>query len=326
MTWQLAIGYIFFLVLVLWFAFAVMNYATHRRFWAHRRYELLLMTVPLGSEVHPFATNHKLSEIGATVELLERFAKYHMTFALEAAVHHVGEEIHFYIYAPKRHKKEIIRDVESLFPGAKVQTGDYDIWMEGSEVEIAHVRQAKPFLVPLSTASIPAKDSFADILRRLSHLKVLGEGVALQWVIKPIHPETRKEFVELIKALKNGQAHSFRLLDEGFLATPQTIGVLEEKLESPLFKANCRIVIAHARKDEAKRLMRSIGEAFEGASRGMLYNELYLVPAKKPSRSLTMFSGRTFDEKEEMVLNAQEIAHIFHYPTRHSAVPKAHRG
>lgn len=326
MTWQLASGYIFFLVLFLWFTFAVMNYATHRRFWSHRRYELLLLIVPLGSEVHPFATNHKLSEIGATVELLERFAKYQMTFAFEAAVHHVGEEIHFYIYAPKRHKKEIVRDVESLFPGAKVQTGDYDVWMEGSEVEIAHVRQAKPFLVPLSTASAPARDSFAEMLRRLSELKVLGEGVALQWVMKPLTPPARKEFVELIETLKAGRARSFRLLDEGFLVTPQTISVLEEKLVSPLFKVNCRVVIAHARKDEAKRLMRNIGEAFAKASKGMLYNELYLVPAKKPRRSLAMFSRRLFDEKEEMVLNAQEIATVFHFPTRHSAMPKVHRG
>jgi hypothetical protein len=58
----------------------------------------------------------------------------------------------------------------------------------------------------------------------------------------------------------------------------------------------------------------------------MLYNELYLVPAKKPRRSLAMFSARAFDEKEEMVLSAQEIASIFHYPTKHSPIPKAHRG
>lgn len=326
MTWQLELGYIFFLVLVLWFMFSVMNYATHRRFWSHRRFELLLIIVPLGNEVQPFAANHKLSEIGATVELLERFAKYKTTFAFEAAVHHVGEEIHFYIYAPRRHKKEIVHDVQAIFPGSKVEPGDYDVWMEGSELEIAHVRQSKPFMVPLSLAVAPMRDTFSEILRQLSHLRVLGEGVALQWVIKPLSPSMKQECVALVSSLAKGTARSFKLLDEGFLATPQTIGLLEEKLVSPLYSVNCRIVIAHARREEAKRLLRTIGEAFARASKGMLYNELYLVPAKKVSRSLSMFTYRAFDQKEEMVLNAQEIAGLFHFPTRHSNVPKAHRG
>ncbi|MDO8601630.1 MAG: hypothetical protein Q7R62_00650 [bacterium] len=323
MTWQLSVGYIFFLVLVLWFAFVIMNHATHRRFWNHRRYELLLITVPLGSEVQPFAAKHKLSEIGATAEFFQRLANYQITFAVEAAVHHVGEEIHFYIYAPKKYKKEIVQDVESLFPGAKVKTGDYDIWMEGSEIEISHVRQSKPFLVPLSSAVVPTPDTFTEILRRLSQIRVIGEGVALQWIIKPLSSSIKKQCVELVSSLKSGTARSFKLLDEGFLVTPQTIGVLEEKLTSQLYSVNCRLIVAHASRDEAKRLLRDIGEAFSRASSGMLYNELYLVPAKKPNRSLAMFINRTFDEKEEMILNAQEIAGLFHFPTRRGAGLKA---
>ncbi len=326
MTWQLATGYIFFLVLALWFAFSVMNYAVHRRFWKYRRYELLLIAVPLGSEVQPFATSHHLSEIGKTVELLERLHNHRIKFSFEAAVHHVGEEIHFYIYAPKKLKKKVVRDVESLFPGAKVEAGDYDVWTSGSEIEIAHVRQSKPSVIPLSCAVRPTHDAFRAVLRRLSHMRVLGEGVAVQWIIKPLSPSTKKQYVELVNSLKTGAAHSFKLLDEGFLVTPQTIGVLEEKLVSPLYSVNARIVIAHARKNEAKRLMRDLGSALGEASTGMLYNELYLVPAKKPRQSLAMFTQRAFDQKEEMVLNAQEIASIFHFPTRHSLVPKVYRG
>jgi len=325
MTWQLATGYIFFLVLMMWFAFAVMNYATHRRFWAHRRYELLLVKIPLGNEVRPFATDHKLSEIGATAELFERLAGYHITFAVEAAVHHIGEEIHFYIHIPKQRKKEIVRDIQMIFSGAEVLPGDYDVWMEGSEIEIAHLRLAKPFLVPLSSGVQATRDPFAEVLRQISQMKIVGEGVALQWVIKPLAPNRREEYVEAIESLRGGRARSFKFLDEGFLATPETIEVLTEKLDSPLFTANCRILVAHANKSEAKRIIRDIGNAFARASSGMLYNELYSVPAKKPSRSLSMFTHRALDVKEEMVLNAQELASVFHFPTRHSAIPKAHR-
>lgn len=325
MTWQLATGYIFFLVLVLWFAFTIANHATHRRFWARRKFELLLVRIPLGNEVQPFAVHHKLSEIGATAELFERLAGYHMTFAVEAAVHHIGEEIHFYIYVPKVQKKEVVRDITKLFPGAEVVPGDYDIWMEGSEIEVAYVRQSKPFLVPLSSAVAPSRDVFADVLRRLSQMRVIGEGVALQWVIKPFAANRRSECVQAIESLKTGGARSFKLIDDGFLVTRQTIEVLEEKLNSPLYSVNCRIVVAHANRAESKRILGKIEEALGGASTGMLYNELYLVPAKKPARALAMFTHRAFELKEEMVLNAQELASVFHFPNRHSIIPKAHR-
>lgn len=325
MTWQLALGYIFFLVLVLWFAFTIMNYATHRRFWARHRYELLLIRVPQGSEVQPFGATHTLSEMGATAELIERLAGYHITFALEAAVHHVGEEIHFYIYIPKAKKREIVAHIQSIFSGAEVEAGDYDVWMEGGAVEVAYIHQAKPFLVPLSSAAKPTRDVFADVLRRFSQMKVIGEGAAIQWIIRPFSPKRRNECVRTIAALRGGSARSFRLIDEGFLVTPQTIEILEEKLESPLYSVNCRIAIAHADKAEAKRIMKSIGEALAGASTGMLYNELYVAPAKKADRALALFTRRSFDEKEEMVLSARELSNIFHFPTRHSASPKAHR-
>lgn len=326
MTWQLTLGYIFFLVLVLWFAFVIANYATHKRFWTHRRYQLLLVVVPLGSEVQPFAAKHTLSEMGATVELLESVAAHHMPFALEAAVHHVGEEIHFYLYIPRRYKNEIVRDAKRIFPGARVVSDDYDPWMEGGEVEVMSLRQAKPALVPLKGAVSPAHDAFATVLRKMSHLKVLGEGAVIQFVIRPLSSVRRTEYVRAIQSLKTGAARSFKTLDEGFLATPETISVLESKLDSPLFAVNGRVLVAHQNKSEAKRIAKELGGSFEGVGAVGIYNEVYAVSAAKPARTVAYFSRRAFDEKEEMILNAQELATLFHLPTRHSSNPKTHRG
>ncbi len=319
MTWQLSIGYIFFLVLALWFVFVIANYATHRRFFGRQRNELLLITIPLGSEVQPSAAQHTLSEIGATAELLQRLSRYHITFAFEAAVHHVGEEIHFYLYIPKRFKKEIVRDIENIFSNAKITPSDYDIWMEGGSVQAAVIKQSKPYLVPLKAASAPTSDVFAGMLRRLSNLKIMGEGAAIQWVMRPLAEKTKNEMVELLSQLKSGAATSFKHLHEGFLVTPQTIEVLEEKITSPLYTVSARVVVAHTRADEAKRLLRELEESFTIPGSSMLYNELYFAKPTKPIRTLALFSRRVIDPKESMVLNNQEIAAMFHFPTRHAS-------
>lgn len=326
MTWELTLGYIFFLVLVLWFAFAVMNHATHRRFRSHQHYELLLVEVPLGSEVQPFAASHTLSELGATVQLLESVAGYHMPFALEAAVHHVGEEIHFYLYIPRRHKREIVSDVERIFPKAKIVSDDYDPWMEGGAVEIMKLHQAKPAVVPLRGAVRPERDMFAEVLRIMSHLKVIGESAVIQFVVRPLAPHRRKEYANAIAALKSGTARSFKIIDEGFLATPETLSLLESKLDSPLLSVNGRVLVAHHDKSEAKRIAKSLSGSFEEKRGVGLYNEIYATPAVKPNQALAEFSRRAFNEKDEMVLSAQELATLFHFPTRHASNPKTYRG
>lgn len=325
MTWQLATGYIFFLILTLWFAFAVANYALHRRFYFHQRYELLLIRVPLGSEVHPFATEHRLSELGATTELLERLWAYRVPFSFEAVVHQVGEEIHFYIHVPKRIKASVIEDVHRSFPDAHIASGDYDLWSFESHIEIASIHQAKPALVPLRSATEPSPDVFARVLRVLAQMKVVGEGAAIQLVMSPLSAKRRNEYATTIAGLKSGNATSFKVLDEGFLVTPKTVSVLDEKLDSPLFSVNGRIVIAHTNSQEAKRIVREIGDALHMLSGGMLYNELFLTPPRNKTRVLGLFSRRVIDPKEEMVLNAQEITSFFHFPTRHLGHPKTHR-
>lgn len=325
MTWQLATGYIFFLILALWFAFAVANYALHRRFYFHQRYELLLIRVPLGSEVHPFATEHRLSELGATTELLERLWAYRAPFSFEAVVHQVGEEIHFYIHIQKRLKTSVIEDVRRSFPDAHIESGDYDIWSFDSHVEIATIRQAKPSLVPLRSISTPSIDVFARVLRVLAQMKVVGEGAAIQLAMRPLSAKRRHEYATTIADLKSGKATSFKVLDEGFLITPQTVSVLDEKLDSPLFSVNGRVVIAHASSQEAKRIVREIDEALRMVSGGMLYNELYVAPPRNRARALGLFSRRGIDLKEEIVLSAQEITSFFHFPTRHLGHPKTHR-
>lgn len=289
----------------------------------------LLVIVPQGL-INPFA-NHRPHEIDLSADLYKRLNELNIPFALETAVHNVGEEIHFYISVPTLYSKTTAQLIESLWSNGYVRTAeDYELWLGNSPKNHGHVSagylsQAKPYCVPLKSSHRGHFEPFLGILRHMSNLAAVGEGATIQWVVRKADPHLAIDIGNHLQKFRRGEYHPSRHVHEHFILTPKTIKLLEEKVSSPLFAVNCRIITA-ATTDTAENLLSHLASHFEaGSTTGDQHNNFKLVKPKQIDRLLDAFLSRRFEPSQEMILTADELATYFHLPGSTTSVPKIKR-
>jgi hypothetical protein len=325
----LAITYLLLFFTLAW-SLIYIGYIFEQRMMARRQgWERLLVIVPQGL-INPF-TEHRFSEINQSTELYKRLGELHIPFTLETAVHSVGEEIHFYILVPRFAMKKTVKLIESLWPTGYVAHADeYDLWLaetpaEGGHIAGAYLTQAKPFCIPLKTAFKGHFEPFLGVLRRLSGLAAVGEGAAIQWIVRPADPRLINDIADHLQKFRGGEYHPSRHVHERFILTPETIKLLEAKARSPLFAVNCRVVAAGARGNGKAILKELVGHMEEATIAGDQHNAFTMVSPKNANTFLDSYFNRRFESAHEMILTADELATYFHFPGPHTATPKIKR-
>ncbi len=306
------------------------GYVFEQQLAARRRgWQRLLVIVPQGL-TNPFA-GHRISEINQSAELYKRLGELRIPFTLETAVQAVGEEIHFYLIVPRYAVKKSIKLIESLWPtGYVTYADDYELWLadtpaEGGHIAGVYLAQAKPFCIPLKTGFKGHFEPFSGVLRQLSSLAAVGEGAAIQWVVRSADPRLIVDIADHLQKFQAGEYHASRHVHERFLLTPETIKLLEKKAGSPLFAVNCRIVAAGSR-GNGKSILRELAGQFEEATlAGDQHNSFSTVSPKNFDKFLESFFNRRFESAQEMILTAEELATYFHFPGPTTSVPKIKR-
>jgi hypothetical protein len=291
-----------------------------------RRWVRLLVIIPQGIAM-PLA-EHRPHEIALSTDLYKRLHEQSIDFTLETAVHAVGEEIHFYLCVRAIHVEVATRLIESLWHTSHIAAVDeYDLWStgmteKGGRWAAGYLSQARPYCIPLKTAKKGHFEPFSGILGHLSELETVGEAAAIQWVVRPADSRLMHDAARHLEQFNKGEYHPSRHVHEEFLLTPETIKVLEEKINSPLFIVNCRIVAATAT-GNAHRVLHDLASHFEaGSTTSNNHNNFKLIEPKNPEKILAGFFSRQFEPAQEMVLTAEELATYFHFPGSSTALPK----
>ena len=289
----------------------------------------LLIIVPQGL-VNPLA-NHRPHEIFQSAELYKRLGELNIPFTLETAVHSVGEEIHFYLYVPTFFSKNVCKLVESLWPSGYItRADDYELWLGNSPENSGHIAagylaQVKPYCIPFKSAQRGHFEPFLGILRHLSGLAAVGEGAAIQWIVRKADPRLIEDIGDHLRKFQEGEYHPSRHVHENFLLTRDTIKLLEEKVSSPLFAVNCRIITTGSG-GNAKQLLEHLASHFSaGSATGREHNQFKLEEPKQPERLIDAFLSRRFEPSQEMIITANELATYFHFPGPTTAAPKIKR-
>jgi len=101
--------------------------------------------------------------IGIAEQLISSFSNFHSKgwnkflygepyLALEMAVHHIGEETHFYLAVPKKSADIIEKQVYSFYPTAEiVKTTDYNIFNPHGVSAGTYLAYAKEQILPVRT-------------------------------------------------------------------------------------------------------------------------------------------------------------------------------
>ena len=301
--------------------------------------KLLLVRLPRKAKEEKNPQDFK-DEINFSAQLFGILSSLKSPFGLEVAVHHIGEEIHFYVVVPKESVDFVSRQIEGLWKEAYVEmTDDYNIFNPAGINHGVYLKQKFSYALPIRTYIEANIDTFAPILSGLSRLNEISEGAAIQILAKPAPKSAKKSILNIIDQLKKGKKFEEIVggLSIGFkdikkaivpkeekeekIIDEDAVKSLEMKVSKPLLSVNLRILVSAQSQYQADTVLESITGGYSQFC-APRRQELQLVKPRNPKNLIYQFSFREFNDDQSMILNTEEIASMFHLPASTTEIPK----
>ncbi len=264
--------------------------------------------------------------------------------SLEIAVHHLGEEIHFYMAVPRSYEEIFEKQVNGLFPTAQVERiKDYNIFNPQGVSLGASLKLKSSSILPFKTyQSLPA-DPLGGLVTTLSKLQKEGEGASIQIIIRPSHQDSlRKLAQKTAKEMQSGlnfskalslAKHPPKKPKEGQPEPerPKAITPFEEevvkgiqgKASKPLFDTNIRLVVSAPDQGRASQLLNDLSGAFVQFSANEMNSlQLSKFTGGTLEKFLFNFSFRLFDNSQIALLSSEEVTSLFHFPLGTTLAPR----
>ena len=339
---MLTIVFLTFLIIAIGFLlFFLFRRLRHKRLTDLLKLKLFLISLPASSK----ESKDLKQEINLSEQLFSALVSFKKPFIFEVAVPYVGEEIRFYAAVPGNLGDALMRQIQSLWGDAHIEpSDDYNIFNYSGVAIGASLKQKERFMLPFRTYNEMNGDTFSPILGGLTKINELGEGGAVQFIVRPAPAKMKKILLSVLRSLRKGKklkevmrspfSITFGDFFEAFQSKPKenknsepkimdesAIKAVEMKAAKPLFEVNARIFVSAPDETKANAIFHGIAAGF--SQFGAPYrNELEIDKPKKMNELNYEFSFRSFNEKEIMVLNSEELASIFHLPTAFTDVPR----
>lgn len=302
--------------------------------------KLLLIRLPQKIKTEDQQKDFK-DEINASAQLFGILASLKSPFVLETAVHHIGEEIHFYAAVPKDSIDFVSRQIEGLWKDASIESADdYNIFNPAGVNQGVYVKQKLSYALPIRTYAEANIDTFASILSGLSKINEVGEGAGIQILVRPAGKSVKKSIIKMIGYLKQGEkldevlgGLAMGLKDIKKAVSPdadkkeektiddEAIKSLELKISKPLLEVNLRILVSASSQYQADAILESISGGYS-QFHAPRRQELKIIKPRDSQKMAYQFSFREFDGNQAMILNAEELASMFHFPSSTTDIPR----
>ncbi len=275
----------------------------------------------------------------------------------EIGVHHVGEEIHFYVASPNAYAELIEKQIHSFYPTAEItRATDYNIFNPQGVSAGAYMTLKKHHILPFRTYQGLPADPLGEILTAMSKLEREGEGAALQVLVRPSRKsDHRKTASKVLKELQKGASWGEALSKAGKglgsevleelnralnpaedLSKPKTedqrqmlpvhqelVKAIANKISKPAFDVNIRLVTSAPTEFQAEEMLRDMGSAFVQFE-APDFNSFRAVSQKGRQQDVFVrdYSFRVFNERYALYLSTEEIASFYHFPLPTTATPQ----
>jgi len=270
-----------------------------------------------------------------------------------------SSDISFYVAVPKYLESVFEKYVQGVYPNAVVDKvpQDYTIFEPQGATAAAYLKLSESPLFPISTYQILETDPLASVTNALSKISV-NEGGAVQVLIRPMSKANLRIAGEkALKKIREGksvkaaadQAFGWSLMsfvdliDEVFIRGPrdakrkeaESLGMekeqgidqkgydaIQSKIQKQPFEVNIRIVASAQSEGRAEEILNHLSSAFNQFSMSAI-NSLELKEVYKGElQKLTYdYSFRNFNKQQSNVLNIEELASIYHFPTHYIETP-----
>ena len=269
----------------------------------------------------------------------------------------IGKKISFYINAPKKLQPLIEKQLHAQYPKAQIeQIKPYNIFHKGAATAGAELTLQKSYIYPLRTYKVMETDPLNALTNSLSKLGD-DEGAAIQLLVSPAgtawQSQPRKLALEIQQG-KNPNAVTAstsqkimtgtgklagEVLNQVFAAkkdpnkfdptgmnkpiqlTPmqqEIVKKFEEKASRIGYKYNLRVVSVSADQALADVHLKNIVSSFMQYTMPPFNG--FRVKSQKAKRIVTDYVFRVFRNTNQ-ILNTEELASIWHLPTRFTETP-----
>lgn len=299
----------------------------------------------IGAMETVFATIGSLKAEGGWKALLMGRSD-HLSFEIIA---HRGK-ISFYVAVPDRWRTFLEEQIHAQYPHAEIEdVPDYNLFSSRGVILGSYLRLRRPNHFPIKTYRKLETDSMNSLTNALSKIADT-DGAAIQYVVRSAAKGWRAEGVRIARAMQQGKklsqvqgnqvwggvAKELKGLasmpkpgekkpEEGYRLSPleeEMVKGLEEKSAKAGLDVNVRIIVSAVQPNDAQRYLNDILGAF-GQFNIYEYGNGFKKSMPRMQGSLVRhFIFRHFDQRERMVLNAEEMATLFHLPLPTTETPK----
>jgi hypothetical protein len=257
--------------------------------------------------------------------------------ALEMAVHHIGEQIHFYAAVPSKYADQFQKQVVGVFPSAQIaKSPDYNIFNPNGASAGAYLTLSEHSILPFQTYNDLPTDPLGPIAAALARLENEGEGAAVQLIVRPSsdnrirklamdtahHMQTGVDFRKALKMAKSPpkkeKGKEDTLVQPPKVATEfenRVIKSLQNKASRPLFDCNVRVATSAQTPERAGQILSDIAGAFsQYAAPDLNAFKLKAVSGRELDKFVFNYSFRLFDQSQTIQLSSEEVTSVYHFP------------
>jgi hypothetical protein len=263
--------------------------------------------------------------------------------ALEMAVPHVGELIHFYAAVPSKYADQFEKQVHGVFPMATVERiEDYNIFNPTGASAGGYLKLKEESVLPFQTYTSMPTDPLGPIVGAMAKLTTEGEGAAVQVIVRPSSRQSlRKLASDVARQMQLGNPfrkamqlakHPPKAPKDGSALEPQKVATefesavikgLQAKASRPLFDCNVRIVTSAPTQEQADAIFQDIAGAFAQYSAPDM-NALKVEKLKNRAleRHVYDYAFRLYNDAQALPLSSEEVTSVYHFPNSTALLSK----
>lgn len=242
----------------------------------------------------------------------------HISFEMVAR----KEDIRFYIVIPEKMRDLMEKQIHGSYPGAEIKTVDEPtIFATEGEVEFAWLMLRNAAYNPIQVYKNLAVDPMAGLTSALAKMGE-GEGAHIQILISPADNKWRGKGRSWISKTKKTEANPEKA---SYKVDPKVMEAVDNKVSKSGFEATIRMVVSAANREVAKAHMANIKAAFEPFS-----GDLNGFKGKKIRMKGSFMMDFIYRYQPMIwwgnwtILNAEELATLYHFPNKTIETPHIH--
>ncbi|MEO5927417.1 MAG: type IV secretion system DNA-binding domain-containing protein [Patescibacteria group bacterium] len=270
----------------------------------------------------------------------------HFTFEI---VSHL-DKISFYVAVPRTQQQFIEEQVHAQYPHAQIdEENDYNMFAPTGVVIGSHLTLRRANAFPIKTYRKLESDPLNSITNALSKVKGT-DGAAIQYVVRSSRKHWRTDGLRIAREMQQGkklsQVHQGGIMsgvgkelksmastakpsdkkpNEPYKLSPleeEMVKGLEEKASKAGLDVNIRIVVSATTTEKAQQYLNDILGAYGQYNIYEYGNSFSKSQPRYQSVLVRHFIYRHFDERVRVVLNAEEMASLYHMPLPTTETPK----